>query len=72
MRGLKFYKISGKVIVFFRLLLFSGLLLMANQGGNQTSKVSSMLQKTALVVLGQKLAKTKTTDTLHNKSCSYC
>ena len=33
----------------FKLLPFSALLLMANQGGNQTPKVSSMLQKTAHV-----------------------
>ena len=36
--------------IFFRLLPFSALLLIANHGGNRTSKVSSMLQKTAHVV----------------------
>ena len=34
---------------FLRLLPFSALLLMTNQGGNRTSKVSSMLQKTTHV-----------------------
>ena len=51
---IKFYKISIKVRIFFRLLPFSALLLMANQGGNQTFKASFMLQKTAHVVYGIK------------------
>ena len=51
---IKFYMISTKVRIFFKLLLFSALLLMANQVGNQTSKVSSMLQKTAHVAYGTK------------------
>ena len=38
-----------KVRIFFRLLPFSALLLMANQGAIWTFKVSSMLQETALV-----------------------
>ena len=50
---IKFYKISIKVIIFFRLLPFSALLLMANQGGNRASKVLSMLQKTAHVAYGK-------------------
>ena len=65
---------THKVRIFFRLLLFSVLLLMANQGGNQTYKVSSMLQKLLMLHVGQKVAKTKTMDflcTLYNKSCSY-
>ena len=41
--GIMFYKISIKVGFFFTLLPFSALLPVANQGGNQTSKVSSML-----------------------------
>ena len=39
-----------KVKIFFRLLSFSVLLVRANEDGNQTFKVSSMLQKTAYVV----------------------
>ena len=53
---IKFYKISIKVKIFFRLLLFSALLLMANQSGNQMSKVSFMLQKTALVAYETKIS----------------
>ena len=34
---------------------------MSNQGGKRTSKVSTMLQKTAQFEMGQKLTKTKTT-----------
>ena len=68
----KFYKISIKGRVFFILLPFSTLLLMANQGSNWTSKVSSMLRKLLMLCTGQKLAKTKTIDTLHYKFCSYC
>ena len=37
--------------------------LKGNQGDDQASKVSSMLQKTAHLCMGQKLAKTKTMDT---------
>ena len=44
---------------------------MANQAGNQTSRVSSMLQKLLMLRMEQKLSKTKTMDTLLNKSCSY-
>ena len=51
---IKFYKISIKVRIILRLLPFSELLLMANQGGNWTSKVSSMLLKTVLVAYGTK------------------
>ena len=50
----KFYNFSIKFRIFFRLLPFSALLLMANQGGNQTSEVSFMLQKTAHVAYGTK------------------
>ena len=57
---------------FFRLLPFSALLLMANQGGNRTSKVSESYIKLLMLRIGQKLAKTKTMDTLHYKYCSYC
>ena len=39
---------------FFMLLPFIAVLLMANQGGNRSSKVSSMLQKTAHVAYGTK------------------
>ena len=55
-----FYKISIKVRIFFRLLVFSAMFLVANQGGNRVSKVSSMLQKLFLLRMGQKLVKTKT------------
>ena len=51
--------ISVKVRIFPRLLLFSVLLLMANQGGNWISQVSSMLQKTALVAYGTKIRENK-------------
>ena len=46
---------SIKVKIFFRLLPFSALLVVPNQGGNQISKVLSMLiQKAAHVVYGTK------------------
>ena len=43
-----------KVKIFLRLSPFSALLLIANQDGNRTSTVSSMLQKTAHVAYGIK------------------
>ena len=67
--------ISGKITIrfFFTLGPFSAVLPMANQGGNWTSKVSSMLQKTDhMLHKGQRLAKTKTMETLLNKSRSIC
>ena len=48
------FHFSLKVTIFFRLLPLSALLLIANQGGNLISKVSSMLQKTTHVVYGRK------------------
>ena len=50
---IKYYKISIKVRIFVW-HAFSALLLMANQCGKRTSKVSSMLQKTAHVEYGTK------------------
>ena len=71
---IKFYKISIKIWIFFRLLPFSALLPMTHQGGNQTSKVSCYRKLLMLHIynMGQKLDKTKTMDTLHNKSCTCC
>ena len=51
---------------------FSALLLVANQGGNQHPKSHSSYRKLLLLHMGQKLAKTKTNDTLHDKSFSSC
>ena len=69
--SIKFYKISIRVRIFFRLLIFSALLLMANQGGNQTPKVSSMQQKTALVLYRTKISQNQNHGPLRNIS-SYC
>ena len=49
-----FIKISVTVNLFFRLLPSSALLLLTKQDGKRTSKVSSSLQKTALVAYGTK------------------
>ena len=48
------FHFSLKVTIFFIMLPLSALLLIANQGGNLISKVSSMLQKTSHVVYGRK------------------
>ena len=54
---IKFYDFNNRI--FFRLLPFSALLLIANQGGNRTSKASSMPKKTAQVAMDKNLPKPK-------------
>ena len=66
---IKFYKILIKVRPFFRLLPYSAILLMANQGGDGTCK--GFIKKTTHVAWDKNKPKQKTW-TLHNKSCSYC
>ena len=51
---IKFYKISIKIRIFFRLLPFRALLLMTHQGGNQTSKVSCYKKLLMLHIYGTK------------------
>ena len=59
---IEFYKILAKVRIFFRQLPFSELLLMSNQSGKWTSKVSTMLQKTAQVEYGTKTCQNQNHD----------
>ena len=68
----KVLKNFNKTWNFFRLLPFSAPLLTTNQSGNQTSKVSSMLEKTAHVAYGTKTSQNQNHGHLHDQSCSYC
>ena len=64
--------ISIKVGIFLRLLPFSALCQYQTKVVTRHPESHPCYRKLLMLHMGQKLAKAKTMDNLHDKSCSYC